>query len=632
MRNPVPAVSSRAKGLKAGLAVKALLLAAVLISSGCSRSGDGAAVDDAAPNGSAATAPVVTIGPDEALPEAVVWEAPAIDVDEGNTDELKEKAREALDEGRLFGGDGDAVPLYLALRQTAPDDPEIRQGLGDALDALIARAGEALAAVEDDPSGLRQAQEVGSVVRVVAPQDPRVIAYLDELQTVERAQEASLRGERALNQDDIGEVGDGGAIGWFLQSLEIRPGNARAMQGLAAAESALIRRAEKAAEADDYEQADSWLDKAADVRPDAGTVDRARSQIARVRLARIGSLRDQGIAALSVEGGVDVARGHLANLLRIAPEANPAAIELRERIELASHYGLFRPGQVFTEALRLGGRGPAMVVIPHGGFRMGASDSDADATDAERPSRTIRFDRGLAVAQHEVTVAEFRRFITATGYTTRAARRGYSTIYDERSGNLVRRNGVDWRHDYTGKPAADELPVLHVGARDADAYAEWLAEQTGQRYRLPSEAEFEYMLRAGNPGPYPWGEGAPPPGSGNYTGALDESPSGRHWRNAFEGYGDGAWGPAPAASFAPNGFGLFDVAGNVSEWVGDCWHGSYRRAPASGKAWVNPGCRERVVRGGSWASSPEQTRSTWRLGSDANTTNARVGFRVVREI
>ncbi|WP_425493085.1 SUMF1/EgtB/PvdO family nonheme iron enzyme [Novilysobacter antarcticus] len=628
----MPAVSSRAKGLKAGLAVKALLLAAVLISSGCSRSGDGAAVDDAAPNGSAATAPVVTIGPDEALPEAVVWEAPAIDVDEGNTDELKEKAREALDEGRLFGGDGDAVPLYLALRQTAPDDPEIRQGLGDALDALIARAGEALAAVEDDPSGLRQAQEVGSVVRVVAPQDPRVIAYLDELQTVERAQEASLRGERALNQDDIGEVGDGGAIGWFLQSLEIRPGNARAMQGLAAAESALIRRAEKAAEADDYEQADSWLDKAADVRPDAGTVDRARSQIARVRLARIGSLRDQGIAALSVEGGVDVARGHLANLLRIAPEANPAAIELRERIELASHYGLFRPGQVFTEALRLGGRGPAMVVIPHGGFRMGASDSDADATDAERPSRTIRFDRGLAVAQHEVTVAEFRRFITATGYTTRAARRGYSTIYDERSGNLVRRNGVDWRHDYTGKPAADELPVLHVGARDADAYAEWLAEQTGQRYRLPSEAEFEYMLRAGNPGPYPWGEGAPPPGSGNYTGALDESPSGRHWRNAFEGYGDGAWGPAPAASFAPNGFGLFDVAGNVSEWVGDCWHGSYRRAPASGKAWVNPGCRERVVRGGSWASSPEQTRSTWRLGSDANTTNARVGFRVVREI
>src|SRR5699024_280227 len=154
--------------------------------------------------------------------------------------------------------------------------------------------------------------------------------------------------ERALNQDDIGETGDGGAIGWFRQSLELRPGNARATQGLAAAESALIRRAEKAAEVDDYEQAGDWLDKAAGLRPDMDTVDRARAHIARVRLARIGSLRDQGIAALSAEGGVDVARAHLANLLRIAPEGNPAAVELRERIELASHYGLFRPGQVFT--------------------------------------------------------------------------------------------------------------------------------------------------------------------------------------------------------------------------------------------------------------------------------------------
>lgn len=598
----------------------------------CSRSGGDASGDDPATTGAAAPAPVVTIGPDEAVPEVVVWEAPSIQVDDENTDELKTQAQEALEDGRLFGGDGDAIPLYLALRQSAPDDPEIEQRLGEALDALLVRADELLAAVEDDPSELRQAQEIGSVVRAVAPEDPRAVAYLEQLQTVERAQEASLRGERALNQDDIGENGDDGAIGWFRQSLELRPENARAMQGLAAAESALIRRAEKAAEDDDYAAADRWLDSSASVRPGMGTVDDARSRIARVRLARIGNLRDQGIAALSVEDGVDVARGHLANLLRIAPEANPAAVELRERIELASHYGLFRPGQVFTEALRLGGRGPGMAVIPHGGFRMGASEADSDATDAERPARSIRFDRGLAVAQHEITVGEFRRFITATGHTTRAARRGYSTVYDERSGNLVRRNGVDWRHDYTGKLAGDQLPVIHVSAHDADTYAAWLSDQTGHRYRLPSEAEFEYMLRAGNPGTFPWGTGTPPPGSGNYTGALDESPSGRRWRNAFDGYGDGNWGPAPAGSFAANAFGLSDMAGNVSEWVGDCWHSSYRRAPSSARAWVNPGCRDRVVRGGSWASSPDQTRSSWRLGSDANTTNARVGFRVVREI
>lgn len=632
MRSPLPAASSRGQGRHARNAIKAWLLTAALMVSACSGP-DGDTSSGESPDPATVTAaPVITIGPDEAIPEVLVWQAPMIQVDEDNADALKEQAGEALEEDRLFGSKDDAIPLYLALRQTAPDDPEVEAGLEQAIDALVTRAGEVLAAVEDDPSALRAANEVGSVAKTVAPGDPRVVAYLEQLELVERAQDASLRGERALNKGHIGEDGDGGAIGWFRQSLELRPGNARASQGLAAAESGLIRRAEKAAADDDYPAADVWLEDAAQVRPAMDTVERARARISRSRSARIGTLRDRGIAALGREDGVEIARGLLANLLRIAPEADPAAIELRERIDLASHYDLFRPGQIFTEALRLGGRGPEMVVIPHGGFRMGAGPDDSGASDAERPARSIRFERGLAVARHEVTVGEFRRFMTATGHRTRAARRGYSTVYDERSGNLVRRNKVDWHSDYKGKSAGDELPVIHVSARDADAYAEWLSDQTGHQYRLPSEAEFEYMMRAGNPGTFPWGEGAPPPGTGNFTGALDESTSGRHWRNAFAGYGDDAWGPAPVASYAANAFGLFDVAGNVSEWVGDCWHGNYRRAPLSGKAWVNPGCRERVLRGGSWASSPNQTRSAWRLGSDANTTNARVGFRVVREL
>ncbi len=632
MRSPLPAASSRRTRLCTRVAIAAGLLVAVAVVSSCSGPGTDVPVGKSGGDTPSSAAAVVTIGPDEAVPEEAVWKAPSIQVDEGNTDALKALAREALEQNRLFGGDEDAIPLYLALRQTAPDDPEVESGLALALDALIARASAVLASVDDDPAQLRPASEIGSVARTVAPADPRVVAYLEELAVVEKAQQASLRGERALNRNEIGDDSDSGAVGWFRQSLEVRPGNARASQGLAAAESGLIRRAEQAAENDDYMAADSWLDQAARIRPTMDTADLARERIARLRQARIGSLRDQGIAALAQEDGVDIARGFLARLLRIAPDADPATIELRERIELASHYGLFRPGQVFTEALRLGGRGPEMVVTPHGGFEMGAGDRDSDASEAERPVRSILFERGLAVSRHEVTVGEFRRFVIATGYTTRAARRGYSTVYDERSGNLVRRNGVDWSSDYAGAPATDELPVVHVSAKDADAYADWLSDQSGHRYRLPSEAEFEYVLRAGNPGTFPWGEGGPPKGRGNFTGAKDQSPSGRNWRNAFAGYGDGAWGPAPAASFAANAFGLFDVAGNVSEWVGDCWHSSYRRAPVTGKAWVNPGCRERVVRGGSWASSPEQTRSAWRLGSDMDTTNARVGFRVVREI
>jgi formylglycine-generating enzyme required for sulfatase activity len=118
----------------------------------------------------------------------------------------------------------------------------------------------------------------------------------------------------------------------------------------------------------------------------------------------------------------------------------------------------------------------------------------------------------------------------------------------------------------------------------------------------------------------------------NLTGARDRSPSHRSWANAFAGYGDGFWGPAPVASFLSNAFGVSDINGNVSEWVADCWHDSYSRAPNDGSAWVNPGCKERVVRGASWASSPAQARSAFRAGMDANTTSARIGFRVARDL
>jgi len=233
---------------------------------------------------------------------------------------------------------------------------------------------------------------------------------------------------------------------------------------------------------------------------------------------------------------------------------------------------------------------------------------------------------------HEVSVGEFRRFMKATRRKTRAFRRGYSMAYDERNGNFIRRSGVDWEDDHTGNPAADDLPVLHVSNSDAQAYAEWLSQQSGRHYRLPSEAEFEYALRAGRDKRYPWGDGAPPRKAGNLTGSGDRSPGGRSWKNAFPGYSDGYWGPAPVGRFAANAYGLHDLAGNVSEWVADCWHDGYRRAPQDGAAWVNPGCRTRVVRGGSWASSPAQSRSAWRAPADSDTTNARIGFRVVRDL
>ncbi|MGH8076326.1 MAG: SUMF1/EgtB/PvdO family nonheme iron enzyme [Lysobacter sp.] len=558
--------------------------------------------------------------------------APSIEVTDANLKDMKSKAGAALKAEHLFEDADAAIPIYLALRAYAPTDASISEAFAKSLQALLAQGQSALDAIDADPLSLHRAHEVGAVARAIAPDDEAVVAYLDRLERVDLAQQANRLGEEALNADRIGETGQDGAIKRFRQALQLRPGDVRARQGLAAAESALIRRAESAAQADDYVGAERWMQHAQAVRPRTDTVEHARARMQLQRALRVGDLRDQGIRALGRANGINEARGHLAVMLRIAPSGDPATAELRQRIDLAVHYGLFRPGQVFTDALDSGGRGPQMVVVPHGAFRMGARPGEVDATDVERPERNVRFDRGIAMSRTEVTVGEFRRFIVSTRHRARAARRGYSTAYDERSGNLVRRGRVDWSSDYAGKPASDNLPVVHVSAKDASAYAQWLSERSGQRYRLPSEAEFEYALRAGTQTRFPWGEGNPPPRSGNYTGGLDVSPSGRKWQNAFPGYGDGAWGPAPVGSYTPNRYGLHDLAGNVSEWVADCWHDSYRRAPDDGAAWVNPGCRIRVLRGGSWASSPAQTRSAWRLGNGADNTSARTGFRVVREI
>jgi formylglycine-generating enzyme required for sulfatase activity len=434
-----------------------------------------------------------------------------------------------------------------------------------------------------------------------------------------------------LHTGELGQRGELALVN-FLEALQLQPGQPRATQGLAATESALIRRAEDAAQDGDFIAAERWLRSAAQVREDPGTLADAHARIDGIRDVRIAELRALGLQDLTSMPGLRNARELLAQVLLIAPPGHPGAADFRRRIDLATYYGVFRPGQTFGDALASGGRGPQMVVVPHGGFRMGATDNELGAADAEKPAHYVRFDRGFAMSRKPVTVGEYRRFVQATNGRPRATRRGHSIVYDERSGNFVRRSGVDWQSDYAGARAADSLPVLHVSVRDAEAYAEWLAEQTGRSYRLPSEAEYEYALRAGSQGRYAWGNGAPPPRVGNLTGGNDVSPSGRRWNNAFVGYGDGYWGPAPAGSYSPNRWGLFDVGSNVSEWVSDCWHASYRRAPTDGASWFNPGCRSRVIRGGSWASSPAQARAAWRASSDSDMTNARVGFRVVRGI
>lgn len=577
----------------------------------------------------------VTVSGDDAIAERLTWRSPKIVLADADIPAARKRAAAALAEGRLYEDADAAIPLYLALRAHDPEDAKAKAGLTRAL-ARLAKAGkDALAASGDDAEALRRAHAVGAVMRSIGIEQVAGGAeHLEQLDRADRLWELNEAGEQALADGRLGEAGEG-ALPLFQQALALEPGQPRASQGVAAVESGLIRRAEDAAEKGDFDVAQSWLAKAGAVRPGIGTLDVGRERVEAIRRARIARLRDEGMTLLlqpNLPNHLPLARERLAEILRIAAPGDPQAAELRNRIDLAAHYGLQRPGQRFTDALAGGGRGPQLVVVPHGGFRMGARDAEPDASDSERPSRYVRFDRGFAIGRTEVTVGEFRRFVQASEYRPRALRRGHSMVYDERGGNFVHRSGVDWRHDYLGRLAADDMPVLHVSAKDAEAYARWLSDTSRQRYRLPSEAEFEYALRAGAPGRYPWGDRPPARGTGNLTGGGDRSPAGRSWGNAFVGYVDGFWGPAPVARFRANAFDVQDLEGNVREWVADCWHDGYRRAPTKGEAWVNPGCRTRVVRGGAWSNAPAQTRAAWRSQAEADATNALTGFRVVREL
>ncbi len=575
----------------------------------------------------------VTISGDDMIAADLNWTPPRPTIPPDAVDEARTRAEAALRADDLYATEASAIPLYLALAAMPEQAQAAASGLRRARVRLLELGDMALEEADtgDSIAGLRAAHAFAAVARHLAADDEDVLAYLGRVDESDRLWDLNRTGERLLQAGDLGE-GGGGALAAFRQAAALRPGQPRAMQGQAAVESALIRRAEEAATGDDFRGATRWLAHAATIRPGAATVTDAGQRIERLRAARIQGLRDAGVEALPAINGVAQARQRLAEILLIAEPGDPVALDLRDRIDRAVHYGDFRPGQVFTDALEGGARGPQMVVLPHGGFMMGALPGDGDAHDNEKPRHAVRFERGFAMGVREVTVGEFRRFVDTTGYQARAVRRGFSMVYDERTGNFLRRSNVDWRSDYVGRPAGDTLPVLHVSAKDAQAYVDWLSAQSGRRYRLPSEAEFEYAFRNGTSERYPWGEGTPPDGAGNMTGALDRSPTGRTWGNAFEGYGDGHWGPAPVGSFAPNTWGVHDLAGNVSEWMADCWHATYRRAPADGSAWVNPGCRDQVIRGGSWASSPAQTRASWRALAQVDTTNARIGFRVVRDL
>ncbi len=473
------------------------------------------------------------------------------------------------------------------------------------------------------------AQEVLPALRRWDEADPEVVALTARLERARRI-DALLAQAKALHQQGRRLPPGDSALARLQEAQRLDPAHPGLLQRLNALQGDLLDEAMDAAAREDFTSAEGRIADAFQVMPGAAAVQDSAARITEMRERSIARWRVRISGALAA-GDATAAEELLPGLDAVSQDEGDAAWA-REGIERVRLYGVHEPGRLLADPLADGGSGPGMVVIPAGRFQMGSARSESNRQAAEAPRHAVRFARGVALARTETTVAQFRAFVEATGYVTTAEKRKRSTVYDERSGALVEKRGVTWRDDYAGHPAQDDLPVVHVSWSDAAAYAAWLTAQTGHIYRLPSEAEFEYALRAGSATRYPWGEDAPPPGVENLTGARDSSATRRRWSNAFADYGDGFWGPAPVASFAVNAFGLSDMNGNLSEWVADCWHESYARAPRDGSAWVNPGCKERVIRGASWASSPDQARSAFRLRAPAATTSARVGFRVAREL
>ncbi len=232
------------------------------------------------------------------------------------------------------------------------------------------------------------------------------------------------------------------------------------------------------------------------------------------------------------------------------------------------------PGAVFKDCETC----PEMVVIPAGSFKMGGKGSSK-----EKPVHEVKIGYSFAVGKYEVTQAEWEAVMGKKRSSFKGSNR----------------------------------PVEMISWEDAKSFVKKLSEQTGKEYRLLSEAEWEYMARAGSTTEYPWGD------------EIDSS------KAKYDSEDGSEKGTVPVGSYSANAFGVHDTAGNVQEWVEDCYHWDYEDAPTDGSAWLsaNEGdCERRVLRGGSWYDGPGDLRSAFRNMGLATLRVSYFGFRIARTL
>jgi formylglycine-generating enzyme required for sulfatase activity len=277
---------------------------------------------------------------------------------------------------------------------------------------------------------------------------------------------------------------------------------------------------------------------------------------------------------------------------------------------------------------------PVMVVLPHGTFKMGSRPEDAarervaeERAAVEWPQHEVTIGSAFLIGIAEVTRGQFAAFAIATGY--RPA--GPCTTYDQTQDAFAESRIRNWQDP--GFVQTDRDPVICVDWRDANAYVNWLSVETGKRYRLPTEAEWEYAARAGTGTSRYWGdERADACAFANVADFSNLRIRKTQVQNDdFFQCTDGYAMTAPVAHLKPNAFGLFDVIGNVWEWTQDCFNPSYDGAPPNGVARLTGDCTRRVARGGSWTSPARHVTVAFRDPDLATYRSSYLGFRVARD-
>lgn len=226
---------------------------------------------------------------------------------------------------------------------------------------------------------------------------------------------------------------------------------------------------------------------------------------------------------------------------------------------------------------------PTLVSLPAGSYAMGSNSGDP----SEKPAHRVSIGKPFAIGKTEVTVEQWNACVAAHACPP-----------------------------LPGAGAAPNMPVRDLSWDDAQEYVKWLGKQSGKAYRLPSEAEWEYAARGGTASRYWWGEQM-------RQGMANCKECGDPWQQDA---------PAPVASFAANPYGLHDMNGSVWEWVSDCWHNSYKGAPADGRSWDENYCSTHVIRGGSWREGASYMPVTTRFRYDTSVRHSQNGFRVARDM